>query len=415
MWRTRLLSAGLAALVLAVALWVRLRDLDAAVVLSDQLGPWLRALANPVNPAPHAAPYGWALHPPYALVLAASTSLRGAVAGLLWVHALVAPVALWAAWRRVGPWAALPAGLLLALDGGLLDTALSGSEGYLGALWVGLALAWPPTAPLALALGAMNHPLVLCCLPLLALSDWRGRPVQVSAGLGVLALLPSLPRWLAGGEGGVDLEPLQALPAWLAQGGPGAWLLLLAPIWALWTQRRMALATLASVAFMAMAGLWLGYLRDHHLRLLTVPLALCAVSLPRAWPMLCLLALRLPASRLPGPDKPHRPGTLGLATELADLMQTWPPPVFVEGVVFEGSAAAEPSTLLLDLHLRGIDVALGGTEGAIVSHERRQGRRYTLEQEPDWPTLCAGRVGGSWDAMAVLQPGTTLEALERCP
>ena len=411
MWRTRTTELAVAVAIFAIASWARLRDLDAAIVLSDQLGPWLRALANPVNPAPHAAPYGWALHPPYALCLIVADSLRSAVAAMLLLQALVAPLAT----RGVRPLAGLVAGLLVALDGGLVDTALAGSEGYLGALWVGAALAFRPVAPLCLALGAMNHPLVLCCVPLLALCDWRSRSVQISAVLGLLALLPTLPRWLSGAEIGVGLDPLLALPAWLEQGGPAAWVLLLGPLVALWKKRRLALATLASMTLLLLAGLWLGYLRDHHLRLLTVPLALCAASLPRRWVLLPLLALRLPVSQVPESDKPHRPGTLGLATEIADEISSWPQPVFVEGVIFEGTAAAEASTLLLDLHLRGVPVALGASEGAIITHERRSGRRWTLEQQPDWSVLCAGRVGGSWDAMAVLVPSTTLEDLARCP
>ncbi len=412
MWRTRTTEIAIAAAVFTIAAWARLRDLDAAIVLSDQLGPWLRALANPVNPAPHAAPYGWALHPPYALCLIFADSLRSAVAAMLLLQALIAPLAT----RGARPLAGLVAGLFVALDRGLIDTALAGSEGYLGAVWVGAALAFRPVAPLCLALGAMNHPLVLCCVPLLALCDWRSRPVQITSVVGVLALLPNLPRWLSGSEtelGGLD--PLQALPAWLEQGGPAAWVLLFAPLVALWTRRRLALATGASALLLILAGLWLGYLRDHHLRLLTVPLALCAASLPTRWVLLPLLAVRPPISQLPEPGKPYRPGTLGLATQIANDIRSWPQPVFVEGVIFEGTAAAEASTLLLDLHLREVQVGFGGSEGAIVTHERREGRRWTLEQHPDWSALCAGRVGGSWDAMAVLQPSTTLEDLDPCP
>ena len=409
MWKTPAIRAGLAVAVFALAAWVRLRDLDASVVLSDQIGPWLRALANPVNPAPHAAPYGWALHPPYALCLVVAGSLRGAVAGMLVLQALAAPVASWRGDWRAG----LTAGVLVALDGGLVDTSIAGSEGYLGAAWVGLAVVALRIGPLALAMGAMNHPLVLCCVPLLALCDWKQRWVRGSAVLGVLALLPNLPRWLEGAAG-TPGSPWDAVPAWLEQGGPAAWVLLVAPLVALWKQRRLALSTLASLVLLLLAGLWLGYLRDHHLRLLTVPLALCAASLPGWWALLPLLAARLPESRSPEADKPHRPGTLGLANQVASEVAAWPPPVFVEGVVFEGGAAVEPSTLLLDLHLRGVPVGLGGSEGALVTHERRGGRRWTLEPQPVWSELCAGQVGGSWDAMAVIAPATTLEALERC-
>jgi hypothetical protein len=259
----------------------------------------------------------------------------------------------------------------------------------------------------------MNHPLVLCCLPLLVLSDWRSRTVQLSAVLGVLGLLPNLMRWMGGVEGDTAI-PLDALSAWLQLGGPASWVLLLAPFAALWTRRRLALATLASAVLLLLAGLWLGYLRDHHIRLLTVPLVLCAVSLRGWWAAVPLLALRLPPSNLPGLDKPHRPGTVGLATEITDTLESWPQPVFIEGVVFEGVAAAEPSTLLLDLHLRGASIGLGGTEGAIETHARRGGRRWTLHRDPDWAGLCSGKVGGSWDAMAALSVVVALEDLERC-
>ena len=116
-----------------VALAARLVDLDATMMLADSVGPYLSAAGSPVNPHAHAPPYGWGLHPPYAIALMAP-SLRVAVGVTMGFHALAAPLAALCA-ARLGDWRhGAVAALVVALEPGLLDTAYSGAEGYLAIL-----------------------------------------------------------------------------------------------------------------------------------------------------------------------------------------------------------------------------------------------------------------------------------------
>jgi hypothetical protein len=121
------------------------------MTLGDSLGPWWVAWRGPLQTTPHAPPYGWFLALPYAAILAFARSLWQAEAALLVLHALVAPLgALLAAAqapRRWAPVAALSVGGLVAVDPGLLDTAISGAEGYLGALWLGILVWAGPRVP----------------------------------------------------------------------------------------------------------------------------------------------------------------------------------------------------------------------------------------------------------------------------
>ena len=167
-----LLFAVGAVLLLVVAFSVRMHSLPVAMMLGDSAGPWLVAWGDPWSGHAHAPLYGWGLLVPYRLALGVSGSLWEAVSVLQVFHALVAPLAfLLVLILRPGAWiAATLAGLALALDGGLLDTARSGSETYLGALWVGLILLgrlkastrWGPTvAWWAFAMAVMNHPLAV--------------------------------------------------------------------------------------------------------------------------------------------------------------------------------------------------------------------------------------------------------------
>jgi hypothetical protein len=426
-------SAAVLALVVGAVL--RLREVDAIMVLADGMGPYLTATASPVNPHPHAPPYGWALYVPYALCLALAQSLRSAAVLMALLHALAAPLAALSAGRLGGVGAAVVAGMLVAVDPGLLDTLTSGAETYLAPVWIGL-LTWlsltaksqPKYAVLlgpVWACAVMNHPLALCTLPLLGLA---GRNKRSLAGLmvGCLMLAPTvLGWWQSGGTGLDDGSPLQALPAWLAQGGPVAGLLAVSALVGLGSRRtrRLSIAVLSSALLLGLAGTGLGYLRDHHIRLLTVPLAVCVAGFGARWVWLGLLCLRWPASHVPPSDKPHRPGTLGLATELTTVISALPPPILVDGAWLSGTAAAEPSAVLLDLHLRGIPVGPGGSLVVIVSYRRgqqppwnrswRRGDRYFMVTERHSElaaSICGNaRLGGAWDGLAVLRPDTTLQ------
>lgn len=446
----------IAAAVYALAVWARWRDLPAAMMLGDAAGPWLVALGDPLGRRPHAPPYGWGLYPPYALCLALSGSLWQAVSGLHLLHALAAPMTSLAALRlRPGGWAAaLAAGALVALDRGLIDTALSGSEGYLGASWVAAAAlgltardrTWgPPLACAGLAFAAMNHPLAACLAPLL-LALPRRRSSLAGLTLGTLLLAPRVLRALGEplpGTGGLTLSSWQAAGAWLDQGGLGAWALLAAALAGLLSPRSRPLAagTLLSAAALLGAGLALGYLRDYHLRLLTAPAALGLAGLPALWALPFLLALRPPIAQRPPPGSPDRPGTLGLTSTLSAALLDAPRPLVVDGAWVSGTAAAEPAAISLDLHLRGwpLEDLLpdeGATVAVIVSARRGDLARI------DYPERAAGgdrhflvigdpagisealcglspRLGGAWDWVAAAKPGATLEEVGRwwspCP
>ena len=416
---------ALAAGVFGLALWVRLRDLDAGVMLIDALGPYLTAYGSPLNPHPHAPPYGPGLYPPYALALHAGT-LRGAAAVVLGVHALVAPVGVLAAWSLGGRVAAVAVGLLLAVDPGLLDTARSGSEAYFGALWIGLG-GWGLTqrraaacavGGAALAIAVMNHPLALAAAPLLALVP---RCRAGAAGVVAFAVLvaPHLLGLVGSSSGtGSDLgPPAEALPAYLSQGGPAAWAVLGGPLVGLCSARTrpLAAATLVGAVVIGTAGAHLGYLRDHHLRLLTVPALVgwAALRGPLGW--LPLLLLRPAEAQAPPDGHPPRPGTVGLAHVLSESLPEGP--FWVEGAVLAGTPAAEPAALMLDQVLRGRPVDEVDPTGQLVwlvTHPRGRGPAAELTLHAgdrhllgvlDATEICStARIGGARDALAVLRP-----------
>ena len=449
----RLPAVALLVALYALALWVRWRDLGASLMLGDATGPWLVALADPIGRSPHASPFGWALHPPYAICMALAGSLWEAVAGMQALHALAAPLAAWAALRlRSDGWAAaIAAGALVALDGGLVNTALSGSKGYLGATWLAVAVLgiavrgrWGPLLACgALAAAVMNHPYALAAAPLLIALP-RTRWTVGGLALAALLLAPRILRALgepAPGSGGIELDLWNAGDAWLDQGGIGAFVLLVAPLAGLADRRTRPLAIGALLSVLA-AGLlsWrLGYIRDYHLRLLTVPAAVCLAGLPRHWAALALLALRVPAHRLP-PDRPPQPGTLGLATQLAGALDRAVDapraPLLVDAARISGVPAAEPAALMLDLHLRGwplADLAPGGAVALLVTVDREHmarlpasptrlvsGDRYLLVSEGAEGLaegLCelSPRFGGAWDWVAVAHPGATMELMPVWP
>ena len=188
-----------------LAAWLRVRGTAMATVLSDQIGPWWVAVSGPPWFEPHAPPFGWGLYLPYWVLLGPADSLWTAVQGLLILHGSIAALAFGAGWwlhRRGGSWAgAAIAGLGAALDPGLIDTALSGSKAYLAGAWIaamslGLCARyrrWGPwLALVSFAMAAMNHPLALCAMPLLAWLPWRERRCLWALGLAGVLLLPRL-------------------------------------------------------------------------------------------------------------------------------------------------------------------------------------------------------------------------------
>ena len=384
---------------------------------------------------------------PYRLAWGSSSSLWDAVGVLQVFHALVAPLTFLVVLRlrSMAVLAATLAGLVVALDGGLLDTARSGAESYFSPLWVGVLLfarlnsdrVWGPgLAWGALAMAVMNHPLAICAVPFLWGLPLRTHPGRVGLLIGGLMLAPHALGGMfshSGGSGGLELGAVEALDAWLKEGGVAAWVLMLAPICALARpkSRWIGGATLASLVILFGLGMGLGYLRDHHLRILTIPFAACLVALPGRWVLLVVLALRIPDAKVQPEGVPPRPGTLGMTTGLAaellraDLVS----PFYVDGAWVSGGLVAEPSAVMLDLHLRGIPLeklGAGGDVAVLVSSRRGElgkapkskllsrGDHHWLVLNPEpLPLFCEQgvRLGGAWDFMALAHPQQSTESL----
>jgi len=450
--------------VYALAVWARWTGLPIASVLGDSLGPWWTAIGLPERWEGHSPIYGWASGLPHALLLPFVHSLESGVRGLLALHGLAAPIVVLIILRlRPEAWlSASLAGALVALDPGLIETALSGHKGYLAPVWIGLLTlgivyrrtSWGAIlAGGALACAIQNHPLAAASLPLFAFLDWRTRSARLGAGLCALLLLPFAHQAATHPlttDGGVDIDWTTALPAFLQQGGGTAGLVLVLPLLVAFlptgapvtsrpnppemSPRNVARCTLLAFGTLFALGIALGYLRDHHLRLLTVPALACLAGLCTRWVALVALALRLPAPDLPATDHPHRPGTLGLTTQIADALPA-SGTLLVDGVWLSSTPAAEPSGLMLDWVLRGgarDALGPGGQLLLVVSGERadlapyrssaqllQSGDRHLLlvgtseSLAPEITRLCQthARLGGAGDALGVFQPHLTDDAI----
>lgn len=400
-----LLAVGLlVAFVVAVA--ARWQGLAVTSALGDAMGPWWVGARGPLSTTPHAPPYGWMLAVPHAGLLAVCGSLWTAVAGMHVLQALVAPVGGLLTARLGGR--ALPgvvAGVALAVEPGLLDTTWSGSETYLGPLGLGLvALAWTLPrggawlAAVAFPWAVMNHPLALLAgAPLLAGVRWRRGP----AVLGLALLMPHLVGLfgVAGGalgEGGAAAAGV-ALDAWGRTAG--AWTLVLVVAVGAGLRerasRRLVGAGLVGLVLVVLAGAVLGYLRDHHLRLLTVPLVAGLAGLPRWSALLVVVGLRWPADPVERPSQALRPGTLGLLHHVVGLLEEVEDPLQVQAAAVQGAPVVEPGAVVLERWLRGGALGLGGPV-AVVATVARGGA--------DWLPAGLDELGGrdTW----VLRVGT---------
>lgn len=449
-------AAGVLAWALATA--IRWDHLPVSLALGDAVGPFWSAARSELLPPPHAPIYGGALVWPYRAILAGAGSLWEAFAALHAVHALAAAAGVWLAWRLGGgAIAALMVGAVVALDPGLLDTTVSGAEGYLAPLWVGLAAACArrpdraPLAPWALGLAFANHPLSLAAAPLILPA------VRTASGRGACAAvaLLSLPQaWrLLGqesGGAGVDLSvPLDALRAWADQAGPAGVLVCGGPLVGLRRPRTrgLAVATLVSLTLLLLVGGGLGYLRDHHLRLLTLPAVAGWVSAPGLGVVAALALASLPPTPVQAPHQARRPGTLGLLHRVSRAAHEQPGVVVVDGLWISGTPAAEPGAVMLDLWLQGrpldqLDV--GGAVLLLVTAEREHlarlppteltrvwadDRAWLLQGSADavfaWtglvcdaPDLPTPRPGGAWDGLAALRDDRSADvtlAWQGCP
>jgi hypothetical protein len=431
----------------ALAHAARLPGLPIAQVLGDSLGPWWVAYRGAFTTTPHAPPYGWGLAATYAPLLAVSGSLWTAITGLFALHAAASPIAYVAA-RRLGlrPFAAVGVGLVVAIDRGMIDTTISGAEGYLAATLLGLALAIPPRFGLSVggvfALAGMHHPLAFCLFPLLLpRMGWSG-----SVLCGVL-VAPQL--WALGGAVQAEGSPAaldgfwgeptwNAVSAWARQAGPGAIFFLAAGVGWVGSRgrdsREWAILLALSVLLLLGVGEILGYLRDHHLRFLTIPWLLGLGRLPK-WLVvpLFIVGFRPPENPIFGPGAYERPGTLSLTLSLADTLSQEIPALdavspkgdpatrrtttpLIDGLVVEGVLPAEPGGVVLELLLRGHRIGVPGADPGeapptlylLVGEPRAgglpDGPLRTLRARPGW-SLRSGTLADAREFAAKL-PGS---------
>ncbi len=420
---------GVGLLLFVLAAWVRLRGLPAAQVLGDGIGPWWVALDGPPWLVPHAPPFGWMLYLPYAAILTVACSAAQAVAGMLLLHALAAPLAAGIAWRlRPAPIGAPLAGLAAALSPGLVEVGLSGAQVHLAPLWIGvLALAVtgtprPLLAGAALAGAVMSHPLSLCALPLvLLLPATRG----TLAGAVLCGILLA-PRLLLGEPPSAGMDGATVARALSEAASLEGALVVLSVLVGLWRveTRRLAAATLAGAVLLLGAGAALSYLQPYHLRLLMLPALAGLAALPLPGLLLAVL-LRIPPQPVPVD------GSLAILSAISDdilAADRWP--VLIDHAWLSALPVAEPAAVYLDLHLRGVaaaDLRPGGSVALIVSAEPRELARLpdglALSQRGrlilgDPATLSAvfapwcetaPALGGAWDGLIHLHRDIRLE------
>ncbi len=435
-------------LILLLALWalawgMRLRGLPAATVGSDSLGQFLAALGLlrggglPHPPNPEGGHSLWLMVLP---LLPLADSLQGLLRLRFALGALVAPLCGLAAWllaeaRGRFP-AALAAGVVVALDPGLIDTLIVAFRGY-GAPEL-LALA---TVGGALALRGRRGGLALAGLSLLAATGQH--PFAAGAGLGALLCAPLLGPSLSTTERRLTLALglLFLLPrlhhlAWLADCGPGAWACwarvasgsaeaetplremlrraandrILVEGWLPWPAlalglllllprqdapgrglRRWALGSLLGVLAL---GLLAHSLRPYHLRLAMPALAVAAAVglsrfplLPLVWVGLCGVDW-LPRQPLL-PAAPPAAEADALARKLALL----PGPVWVDAVYFGHPVGLESAPVVLAAVLQGQDpdglrmAENGGLVLIVNGYEACRGPLSPLDSGQGWVAL----------------------------
>ena len=437
----------------AVAVGARWSLLPQSMALGDSLGPWLVAARGPWSTEPHAPPYGWMLAVPHAVILAAVSDLYSAFAAIRVVDALVAPLGAWAAYRHThNLWGALAVGLLLALDPSLIDTAISGAEAYQAPVALAaVALLVSPmrwnTAILTAATfswAVMCHPLSLVAAPLLLLHTHRATVCALTTVL-IGPQLLRLASHASAAAGPTMQFPGAAAEAWMLQSGlvAGLFALALASAMTHRTLRTTAAATLASLVCMLAVGTHIGYLRDHHLRILSAPAAMGLARLPGPLALAATaLVVRWP-SRDEGRSRDRRPGTLGLLNRTTNtVLSSRDPsrPTVVDGYRTVHVPAVEPGGVWLDLLLRGVptealdvqdnselvvlvtaprDAAehtAPATPGLVQADHRDTWSIWmgTPEQVRAWSDAdCAARmhteqslprVGGAWDGLALVHP-----------
>ena len=248
--------------------------------------------------------------------------------------------------------------------------------------------------------------------------------------------------WGSPGVEGQDHDVFGAMSAYVAQGGATAWLIGIGPMVGLLSPktRSLAIRVLASCGILLILGLYVDYLRDHHLRLLTLPALLCWSSVAR-WSWLALsLGIIFSTGDARPPESSLRGSTLGLVSQLGRKVSDLNAPMIVDRAWISGGPAVEPGALMLDLYLRDWGPIEPGTNMVLViagtSSEREEfgpigsvlleGHGYEVVLAPTrsvlgWSEqLCdqSVRVGGAWDALSSLNPDAKTEAVQlwwECP
>jgi hypothetical protein len=396
--------------VLLLALWglaaaVRLAGADTVSTGSDALGQYLAAMAVlrggvPFVPNPEGGHSLWAWVLP---LVAVAGSLQGLVKLRMVQAALIAPVGAAAAALLADPedrplWvgaSAAGAGVLLALDPGLVDTLQVAFRGYAAPELLAVA-----TLGGALALRGHGWGVPVAAAALVGASGQH--PLATGAALGALAALPWLVRavgwrWVLGGValGAVLAVPRLAHLAGLASCGQGALTCLGAVASGsadpggdiLWKalhdrilvegplpwgglalgllaagapgpgadRRRGGLAfALGAVVGIAALGLSLDTFRPYHLRMVAAPLAVVAAAGLARLPGLPLLLAALATFAWSG-ARPIGPGTGGvLADRLGLALSRETVPVRLDGAWFGSPVGVEPAPIALAAVLAGL-------------------------------------------------------------
>ncbi len=426
----------------AVAIAARQTRLAESMALADSLGPYWVGFRGPWSTTPHAEPYGWLLALPHAILVRLSSSLWSATAGIRCIDALVAPLGAWMAYNQHKRWLpTLMVGTVLALDPNLLDTATSGAEAYQAPVAIALLCVlprYPYFAATAFVWAVMCHPLAVCAIPFLRAIRWT---LGARIWLCVL-LVPHVLRLAATGASAASTPqlPTQALVAWAQQGGWTAAWMVLGLLMTMHKRGRLSTgrATVWGLAGVLVAGTYLGYLRDHHLRIWSAPAAAGLSVLPNVVALAPLATQHWPASPEARPGGTRRPGTLGLlhraTTSLLariDEHEHW----VIDGVTFAGPPAIEPGGVWLDLLLHDVsierlDVADGHQVAVIVTAARGDMRLQSpseygmvlVDTQDTWAiwygtpaavsawtqSWCGAsrdaRTGGAWDGLVLTHP-----------
>jgi hypothetical protein len=291
------------------------------------------------------------------------------------------------------------------------------------------------------AFAVANHPMALAAFPLVLVPGCLARKNLWGVGLSLTAIALQASGWGDPGVGnGPDFGVVQgAAGSFLHKGGWIAGLILVGPFVGSLNTRTRGIAFRVSVAFgvLFIIGWHLGYLRDHHLRLVTLPALMGWGAIPGKLVFLLGAALRIPAHPVFPAGMVEREATVGLAHRVGDLLEKEKPPFIVDGAWLSGGPSVEASTAMLDLYLRGWDEKQLNTSGdvvVIVSAERKDisnveevgrtilkgGRYRVFRASPDlvhrWSlSLCEQdpKLGGAWDAVSVFTSDANVKPLRQ--